>query len=470
MTMDHSTTETIPEAEIRSERKIPWIWIIPLVSLAAVIVLIILSHRNQGVPVHIAFQNGHGLKAGDAVKYRGIEIGTIRNVTLSRDLKSIEAVAWLDPSAKATARKGSRFWIVRPRLGIGGAGGLDTVIGPNYVSVLPGNGPFEDHFEGLETPPFMDDLEAGGLEIALRTPVKGELSAGAPVTYRQIAVGTVMTVDLARDAGSVEASIYVLPAYASLICERTKFWKSGGARLNAGLGGFSLRLDSLRSLLEGGVNIAIPPDPGRPVNAGHCFELSETPEPEWLTWKPFLNFRESDRKAIRPRMARARLSWSGLFQHKARDAWVAPVSRGFLGPSNVLGAYADDDSRKLKIWMDDTVMNVSETPKLIGEDLAVIFRSHPFPVWPDSQFRRPSAPENTIISTSGEFIERYVAQNHYTEKDGYWEINDEIQFDSDWNGACVLSDRDSKVIGILIVEDDSARMVPADYPNHTRTF
>ncbi len=467
MITNQKLPETIPEANIRRKRKIPWIWMIPFLSLAVIIALVVISYQNRGVLVHIAFQNGHGLKEGDAVKYRGIEIGFIRKIHLSRDLKSIQTEVILDKSAREIAGKGSRFWIVRPRLGLSGADGLDTVIGANYITVLPGDGEFKEHFMGLETPPFMDVLESGGLEITLWTSAKGSLSAGAPVSYRQIVIGTVMTVDLSRDAGSVEASLYILPDYAPLICENTRFWKTGGASWNAGLKGFSFQLDSLRSLVEGGVNAAIPPDPGRPANDGHRFTLHDAPDPEWLAWKPFLDINPPATENSRPAMVRAKLSWVRLFQQKERTAWVLPFSRGFLGPKNVFDTSIGDDSKKLRIWIDGKLIDVISEPKSLSPNLAVILRRHDLPIWPDTRFRRPRIPENTVITTGGKMADRYVEKTHYTEKDGYWDIDDGIEFDSKWNGACVLSDRDSRLIGILIVENDSAIVAPAELPAQT---
>ena len=97
------------------------------------------SIPSVGPSITIRFPDGHGLKAGDAVRHRGIEAGIVESVALSDDLSQITATVTLTPGAAGLAREGARFWIVRPQLSLAGVSGLDTAVGAKYIGVSPGD-------------------------------------------------------------------------------------------------------------------------------------------------------------------------------------------------------------------------------------------------------------------------------------------------------------------------------------------
>ena len=101
-------------------------------------------------------------------------------------------------------------------------------MGPRYLAVAPGLGAPQRHFIGLSEPPVVEAVEVGDLEIIVQATQRGGLRRGAPVTYRQVPVGRVMSVGLASDGGAVEARIYIQKAYAPLVRERTRFFSIGG--------------------------------------------------------------------------------------------------------------------------------------------------------------------------------------------------------------------------------------------------
>src|ERR1043166_10175776 len=58
-------------------------------------------------------------------------------------------------SGAGLAREGSRFWIVRPRVGLGQVTGLTTVLSGPEINVIPGKPgePAKYEFTGLDNPP-----------------------------------------------------------------------------------------------------------------------------------------------------------------------------------------------------------------------------------------------------------------------------------------------------------------------------
>lgn len=454
----------LPTAELETRRQ-QWLWLIPLLALCASAALLYASYQQRGIPVTLRFQEGYGLKPGDALRYRGIEVGRVHGIDLTPDLHSIEVEVRLFPSARDVAREGSRFWIVRPELGLSGASGLETLVGANYLRVLPGQGTFRDTFTGLETPPLLELLEPGGLEVVLTTPGQGNLRRGAPLSYRQVVIGTILSVDLARDAGSVEARVYINPKYAHLIREDSHFWKVSGAKFSAGwLSGLSFQIDSVESLLAGGVVMAIPPMPGEPVANGHRFFLHDDPEEGWLQWRPYLLDAPSGKVPPRPEPVAASLRWTyknwlSRWHKGRRDGWVLPVAEGFLGPADLLAA---PDSAKVE----STLLHLGEERIALHQvnvedyapGLKLLPYRHNFPSWPMLRRRAVKTPEDSFIGTDFRAAARFVSREQCRAVDGFWEL-DALNLGPRWHGAAVVAASDGALLGfVLFKEEEGARV------------
>jgi hypothetical protein len=456
----------LPTANARRRKSRWWLhpsMLFPLLAIALVAWLLQTYYHERGIPIQITFHEGYGLKAGDALRYRGIDVGVVQQVELAPDLGTIYVNARLIPSARDVARQGSKFWIVRPELGLSGASGLETLVGANYIRVLPGQGGVEKHFTGLETPPLLDLLEPGGVEILLTTSGQSGLRRGAALSYRQVIIGTVLNIDLAKDASSVEARVYINPKYTHLIREQAKFWKVGGAKFSAGLTGLSWQIDSLQSLISGGVMMAVPPSPGQPVTAGQRFPLHDEPQQAWLEWTPYLS-PLPHQASERPQLLPVSLRWdnSGWFKHlhaKRRDGWVLPLRHGLLAPLNLFVApdYAKADSVQLRLGADSLKLETEATPYAPG--IGLLPYRHAYPTWSLDDIRLPDKPEDVLIGTDFRTRSRFVeADKFQVINNGTWHITPSLKFDASWHGAAVVASSDSDLLGIVLINEDNARV------------
>ncbi len=452
---------SLPSAESRPRRPWSYLWLLPIACVAIAGWLLFSALAQRGIPISIQFQQGYGLKPGDTLRYRGINVGSVEEVLLAADLHNITVKLRLDPTAKDLARKGSRFWVVRPQLNLSNVTGLDTVVGANYLSVLPGDGESQQDFIGQDRPPPPEVLEPGGLEIVLTTPGRGNLQAGIPVSYRQVIIGTVASVDLARDGSTVETRLYIKPSYRSLIRENSKFWKASGTRLNLGFTGVSLDVDSMRSLLLGGINLAIPPNPGKPVTTGHRFTLYEESDSDWLEWRPSLSLDGTKPSENRPHPLSVTLRWQyknliQFTQDEQRQAWVLPVAGGLLGPADVLSMPSNALPDSTNLTLDDIPIPFSEPAKTLEDGLVILPYAHGYPIWPTLRFI--TVPEDAVIITNSDESARFIGANRYQTEDPLWRVDSDLPFDASWHGACVVSEKDGALIGMLLVTEDGARV------------
>jgi len=279
------TGEETPKARVRRRRVFRLVWIVPAMAIAVAAYLLWQRMQEYGPEVRVTFADGGGLRVGQTpVRYRGVQVGEVIGVALSQDEKRAVVRIRLMRSGAGLAREGSRFWIVRPRVGLGQVTGLTTVLSGPEINVIPGKpgAPAKYEFTGLDTPPSRVE---GGLQIVLR----GEhpkMRADAPVYYRGVEVGVVQKIDLAPNALSADVHVVIYPRFAPLVREGSSFWDVSGLNVKAGLmKGLEIELESLRSFLSGGIEFATPPGTPR-AKPGTVFFLYSEPKKEWLGWAP----------------------------------------------------------------------------------------------------------------------------------------------------------------------------------------
>jgi len=113
------TGEETPKARIRRRRVFRLVWIVPAMAVAVAAYLIYQRLQDYGPEVKVSFADGGGLRVGQtAVRYRGVQVGEVTGVELSQDEKRAVVRIRLTRTGAGLAREGSRFWIVRPRVGL----------------------------------------------------------------------------------------------------------------------------------------------------------------------------------------------------------------------------------------------------------------------------------------------------------------------------------------------------------------
>ncbi len=200
------------------------IWVVGLASLGVAAALVMISQGSSGPLIVVKFAEGHGIKPGDRLRHRGIEVGEVTSVELDPQLEGVLITMELSPAAKAIACKGSRFWIERPRISLSRISGLETVVGAKYVGVLPGPpdaGP-QFKFEGMETPPLFHD--ANSVEITVQFQNGYGLAAGDEVKHRGIVVGEVTSVEPDAKFQSIEVRVRLVGRATGFAHAGSQFW------------------------------------------------------------------------------------------------------------------------------------------------------------------------------------------------------------------------------------------------------
>jgi paraquat-inducible protein B len=141
---------------------------------------------------------------------------------LRDDRERVVVVVQLDRSAARFAVEDTTFWVVKPRIGVGGVSGLGTLLSGAYIGTDAGiSTRSRSEFVGLEAPPLILRGEPGAIFV-LRANDLGSLDVGSPVFYRRTPVGRVVgyTLDAARDELSLK--IFVEAPYPQLVTTNSR--------------------------------------------------------------------------------------------------------------------------------------------------------------------------------------------------------------------------------------------------------
>jgi paraquat-inducible protein B len=268
----------IPEARPAAHR-LRWgflVWVVPVVALAVGAWLGVESLLNRGPTISVTFKTATGLEAGKTkVKYKDVDIGTVRSIGLSEDHRDVIVTAELTPQARGLIVEDTRFWVVRPRITGGQAFGLGTILSGAFIALDPGKSKTTRRaFEGLENPPVVLS-DVPGRQFVLRADDLGSIDIGSPVYYRHVRVGQVVSAELNRDGKGVSFVVFVNAPYDRYVTRGTHFWNASGIDVSLGAGGFRMETESLASIVIGGVAFQVPPDgePGPAAAAEAVFDL-----------------------------------------------------------------------------------------------------------------------------------------------------------------------------------------------------
>jgi paraquat-inducible protein B len=244
------------------------VWVVPIVAGLIGISLLIRNWENAGPHITISFLSGAGVQVGKTlVKYRDVTVGRVSAVVLSPDHETVLVSADLSKDAASLVNADTQFWIVRPRIGVGWASGLDTLLSGVYIGMKTGGSKVSERkFVGLDNPPALSHGPRGR-ELQLHAARAGSLAIGAPVYFRQFQVGRVIDENLLPD-GSTRVTVFVEAPYDGFLKPVTRFWNASGIDVRLGADGLDVQTESLAAVLAGGLAFDDGPIEAVPAAAG----------------------------------------------------------------------------------------------------------------------------------------------------------------------------------------------------------
>ena len=369
----------IPEPQREAPRRWPsLIWLVPLLAVAVGIGLAVHAITQQGPEITLQFAQADGLEAKKTrIKYKNVDVGTVTAISLSKDRASVRITARMDKDAGSLLAEDSRFWVVRPRFGLSGISGLTTLVSGAYIAVDPGHSENSSRsFIGLETPPLVTS-DAPGRQFLLKAEDLGSLDIGTPVYYRRIAVGRVVGYDLSLDGQGVDVRIFVDAPFDRFVTYRSRFWQTSGISVSMNAEGMKFDMQSVASLVAGGIAFSSPPTQGNdPVDSApaeasfalYADSASAHRVPDTVTRNFLLVFRES----VRGLSVGAPVDFRGLMIGEVTRIGIAPESQGKDMPITVeVNIYPERLSQRMGKLAHDAA-NTTDTTQMHKEFDAMV--------------------------------------------------------------------------------------------------
>lgn len=483
---------SLPTATVSRQRGLleSKFWILTGMALLLAIGLAWWSTPIPGTRISIHFPDGHGLHEGDSVRYRGIKVGTVREIRLS-DREGVDVSAEMEASASRLLKEGTRFWIVRPQLALTGVSGLETAVGPKYIAVEPDgsrdDAPSSADFDGLAQPP-ATSLNGDGIEIVLRADKQFSVRPGSSVAYRGFEVGRILDVRLSDDARFVDLRASIKQPYQKLVTSKTKFWANSGVDVDFSLrGGLSLDTESLESIARGGVSFLTIESDGNEVVTGQVFTLHEQSDDKWLEQANRIRLPTVKLKgAVTLVLKATRSSFLGR-KSVTRLASAIPVrtkdgKTGIFVPSDILtefspdkesvdgvtidGFSSEDSDNELRKQLSQSAADLSDT------DAATQIVLVPLNAGPKLSWQTLVTAENVSgvlavrrpVGASGDlYVHQPIAASQLAEQpDGTLTVSGFEGAHDLWNGCPILSADSGEIIGAMVADGRRVTIIPTN--------
>lgn len=264
----------VREADPKKRRRISLIWLVPVIALAVILSVAWQTYQDRGTLIQISFENGSGITKETTLKYRDIDVGKVEKVAFSDDLEVVIVSLRVDKEIAPYLDDDAEFWVVRPDVTLRGVSGLDTVLSGAYIA-----GKWDTtadvaqtEFNGLEERPLLAD-DTPGEQIILRAPSGASLAQGAPILHKGLKVGFLDEPELDPSGDGVIVSAFIEEDFAKLVTTNTRFWDTSGFSVSVGANGLALNVDSIASLIEGGIAFDTVVSGGQPLGAGNGLDV-----------------------------------------------------------------------------------------------------------------------------------------------------------------------------------------------------
>jgi len=240
-------------------RRFSPVWLVPVVAGFMGLWMVYAHYVSLGPIIEVHFDEVPGIEANSSkVRLKNVKIGEVLDMHLTEGAERVAVQIRIDKDAADLLRRDTRFWIVRPRVGLGGVSGLSTVLSGSYIEMAPGNATSTARvFEGLDKPPITPP-GTPGLHVTLESDVDRALNEGDPVLFDGRPVGRIEVVEFDTDRRVTTYSAFIEEPYDRLITTNTQFWISSAVSAEISADGVRVEVDNLAALVAGGVAFDVP--------------------------------------------------------------------------------------------------------------------------------------------------------------------------------------------------------------------
>ncbi|MFC3150430.1 intermembrane transport protein PqiB [Litoribrevibacter euphylliae] len=336
-------------------------WLLPIIAVLIAGWLVYKNLVEGDIEIQVSLDSATGIVEGKTeLKYQGITIGILESYEIDiSDFEGIEATLKVKRFAEPLLTESSQIWLVKPEVNFSGVSGLEALVSGNYFELLYKEGKPARSYNALDNPPVLARGE-GGLELTLMSDRLGSIVRGAPVMYRRIEVGEVLDYQFNEDFKKVAIKVFIKPEYKDVITSNTRFWESSGLSLSGDLSGIKLQVDSLASLIIGGISLDTPKNTldteSKTVGNGDQFTLYDDYEAAHTGIIVQVKFKTA--KGLKP--GSTEVQYKGVTVGKVIDVKPTPELDGMIASISMDPRSEPVLNDRMKFWIPKTVVSLTE--------------------------------------------------------------------------------------------------------------
>ena len=261
----------VNESDIK-KREINFIvWIIPIVSLIVAGWLVYKYYSSLGPLIVIKFKTSGGLEAKRSfVKFKDVKVGKVESIKILKN--SVLVKVRMNKAMKIFLNNSTKFWIVKPEIGLNKVRGLDAIISGPYIQMYAKPKGFsKTFFIGLDTPPLDSEIVNGKVYKLISFRSYG-IKEGMPVYYKDIKVGVVRRVELKNN--KVLTYIVIWKKFDKYINDSTKFWNLKTLKISL-REGLNVEFPTFKELMFGGIKFDTPFSQKKSKNSFKLYSCKE---------------------------------------------------------------------------------------------------------------------------------------------------------------------------------------------------
>lgn len=232
------------------------------------------------------------VERGSPVLYKKVQVGEVQDYRLDAQGKQVLIDIFIDKEQSHLVKPASRFWNasgVQVNFDTSGlqvrTGSVGTLLNGGIEFFTPAGAQgavksgqqfalYADYGAATDNGALTRKKIPGSLNIVLRSKQLGAISAGTKVFYQKIPVGEISYYELDAGSGDIAIHASIAKPYRYLVNTASRFWRSGGIDVEAGLSGVKVKTEALNAILNAGVSFDSPVSVGHaPAEENRAFEL-----------------------------------------------------------------------------------------------------------------------------------------------------------------------------------------------------
>jgi paraquat-inducible protein B len=216
--------------------------------------------------ITVTAKENNGVKAGSQIRFRQLPIGQVNQVSLSKNFEQVEYQVEILPEFSSLLTQGSYFI---PESAVKISASLEGIevqtrdlatLVEGAISLIPGKSKqltkqSQFHLFASQAAAQQEQDKANKVHLTLLSHDGADLSAGAPVYYKKMAIGEVESITWQAASDTFAVKLAIDKQFNALLKPNRVFWRNQAVSVDASLAGVEFDIAPLAGAIKGSISL-----------------------------------------------------------------------------------------------------------------------------------------------------------------------------------------------------------------------